>query len=96
MKFGIIITSYKQPEYLKQAIESVFKQDYSKPVQLVIVDDSDEKSCIQMELPDRSEIGMIYIKNESNLGVQKSYNIGCYYLDNDIDYIIRLDGDDQL
>ena len=96
MQFGIILTSYRQPEYLKQAILSVFAQTYSKSFQLIVVNDSDEKSCIQMELPDRPEIDMIYIDNKKNLGVQRSYNLGCLHLNDDITWVIRLDGDDQL
>ena len=98
MKFSIIITSFRQPEYLKEAILSVFKQEYSKPFQLVIVsDDGNNGVCIQMELPDRPEIDMLYIKNERNLGVTKSYNIGCYYANDEPNsWLIRLDGDDQL
>ena len=96
MNFAVIITSYNQPEFLKEAILSCFNQNFKNKFQIVVVDDSDKKSCVQMGLPDRPEIDMIYIKNEKNLGVTKSYNIGCYYVSNDVDYIIRLDGDDQL
>lgn len=96
MKFGIVLTSYNQPQFLEEAILSVFKQDYTKPFQLVIVNDSDKKSCINMELPDRSEIDMIYIQNEKNLGCVCSYNVGCMYLNEDVQWVIRLDGDDQL
>src|SRR3972149_147455 len=53
MKFAIIITSFNQSTYLKEAILSVFNQIYIKHFQLIIVDDS-------------------------------------------VEYIIRLDGDDQL
>ena len=39
---------------------------------------------------------MVFIKNPKNIGCQKSYNLGCYFVDNSVEYIIRLDGDDQL
>lgn len=95
MLFSIVLTSHNQPKYLEEAIKSVFAQAYSKPFKLVIVDDSSIKSCLNIELPHRPEIGMIYVKNEINLGLQKSYNLGCFY-SSECDWIIRLDGDDRL
>jgi len=96
MKFSIIITSYNSPQFLSEAVESCYNQTYKKPFQIVIVDDSDIPSISKVLLPDRPEIDLIYVKNEKNLGVQKSYNLGAFHINDDINYIIRLDGDDQL
>ena len=95
MQFSIVITSFNQPDYLKEAIESVFNQTYKKPFECIIINDSSEKSCITLDLADsRPEINLIYIENEKNLGLQKAYNIGCFYASGE--WIIRLDGDDKL
>ncbi len=93
MKFSIVITTYNEPQYAKEAIESCFSQTYKDPYEIIVVDDF-SNSCVSVDLPDRPEIGLTYIKNESNLGLVKSHNIGCYYAQGE--WIIRLDHDDRL
>lgn len=95
MKFSIIITSYNQPEFLKEAVESIFNQTYKETFECIVINDSSEKSCVTLNLNDsRPEIKLIYVENEKNLGLQKAYNLGCFYATGD--YLIRLDGDDKL
>lgn len=93
MKFSIIITTYNQPLFLGEAVESCFAQTYKEPFEVVIVDDFSD-SCAMVVLPDRSEIGLTYLKNGRNLGLQKSHNIGIYHAKGD--WCIRLDHDDKL
>ncbi|MEK6951435.1 MAG: glycosyltransferase [Nanoarchaeota archaeon] len=94
MKFSIIITSYNQPLFLSEAVESCYNQTYKEPFEIVVVDDSDIESTSKVLLPDRPGISLVYIKNEKNLGHVKSYNLGCLYTIGD--WVIRLDGDDCL
>jgi len=94
MKFSIIITAYNQPQFLSEAVESCYNQIYKEPFQVVIIDDSDTPSTSKVLLPDRPEIDLIYVKNEQNLGLQKSHNIGVYYSKGE--WLIRLDHDDVL
>ena len=93
MKFSIIITTYNQPQYLTEAVESCFNQTYKEPFEIIIVDDF-SNSCATVNIPDRSEINLLYVKNDKNLGLAKSHNIGVYYSSGE--FIIRLDHDDKL
>src|SRR3989304_5483077 len=93
MKFSIIITTYNQPQYLTEAVESCFNQTYKEPFEIIIVDDF-SNSCATVNIPDRSEINLLYVKNDKNLGLAKSHNIGIYYSTGE--WIIRLDHDDKL
>ena len=93
MKFSIIITTYNQPQYLTEAVESCFNQTYKEPFEIIIVDDF-SNSCATVNIPDRPEINLLYIKNDKNLGLQKSHNIGVYYALGE--WVIRLDHDDKL
>src|SRR3990167_6493938 len=93
MKFSIIITTYNQPQYLTEAVESCFNQTYKEPFEVIIIDDF-SNSCATVNIPDRSEINLLYVKNDKNLGLAKSHNIGVYYSTGE--FIIRLDHDDKL
>ncbi len=97
MYFSIIITSFQQDEYLKEAILSCYNQTFQKPFQVIVVNDSGDGLNLQIELPERPEIDFIYIKNPKNIGCQKSYNLGCYFANDEKNsFLIRCDGDDQL
>lgn len=93
MKFSIIITTYNQPEFLLEAVESCFVQTYKEPFEVIIVDDFSNR-CALVTLPDRPEINLLYVKNGKNLGLQISHNIGIYHAKGE--WIVRLDHDDKL
>ena len=93
MRFSVIITTYNSPEYLAEAIESCFAQTYNDKFEIVIIDDASD-SCTKVILPDRPEIDVVYVKNEHNLGLCRSHNIGAYYANGE--WLIRLDHDDKL
>jgi len=93
MKFSIIITTYNQPQYLTEAVESCFNQTYKEPFEVIIIDDF-SNSCATVNIPDRSEIVLLYVKNDKNLGLAKSHNMGVYYSSGE--WCIRLDHDDKL
>lgn len=93
MRFSIIITTFNQPDYLAEAVESCFSQIYKDKFEVVIVDDASD-SCSKVVLPDRPEIDIVYVKNEYNLGLSKSHNTGVYYATGE--WLVRLDHDDKL
>jgi len=93
MKFSIIITSFNQPEYLKQAVESCYAQTYRDKFEIIVIDDF-SKTCAVIEESENDNIDLIYVKNDKNLGLQKSHNIGIYYASGV--WCIRLDQDDKL
>ena len=93
MKFSIIITTYNQPLYLAEAVESCFAQTYKEPFEVIIIDDF-SNSCATVNISDRSNIDLLYVKNDKNLGLAKSHNMGVYYSSGE--WCIRLDHDDKL
>jgi len=93
MKFSIIVTTYNQPQYLAEAVESCFAQTYQDPFEIIIIDDF-SNSCATVNISDRSNIDLLYVKNDKNLGLAKSHNIGVYYSSGE--WCIRLDHDDKL
>lgn len=93
MKFSIVITSYNQPEYLNEALQSIHRQTYNEKFQLIVVDDSAPQKVFAFYIPMKENIEFNIIYNHKNLGLQCSYNLGCYYAKGD--YILRCDGDDK-
>ena len=90
-KVSVIITTYKRPDYLRQAIESVLKQTF-KDFELIIVDDDPESQNLEKVILSYRDPRIIYIKNEENLGGAKSLNVGLKVANGD--YIAILDDDD--
>ena len=74
-KVSVIITTYKRPDYLWQAIESVLKQTF-KDFELIIVNDDPESQSLEKIISSYKDPRIIYIKNEKNLGGAKSLNLG--------------------
>ena len=77
MKFSIIITTYNQPQYLTEAVESCFNQTYKEPFEVIIIDDF-SNSCATVNIPDRSEIDLLYVKNDKNYTIQLSLYVKNY------------------
>jgi len=90
-KVSVIITTYKRPDYLWQAIESVLKQTF-KDFELIIVNDDPESQSLEKIISSYKDPRIIYIKNEKNLGGAKSLNLGLRVASGD--YIAILDDDD--
>ncbi|MEN9582154.1 MAG: hypothetical protein RL641_108 [Candidatus Parcubacteria bacterium] len=89
---SIIMPTYNGSARILSAIESILAQTYTN-WELIIVDDGstdDTKGIVVNFSTHDSRI--IYIKNEANLGIQKSLNRGISMAKGD--YIARLDDDD--
>jgi len=109
MKYSVLITTYNQQQYLQEAIESVFAQDYKDPFQLVVVNDGSDdgtegdgikelslsktRAYLNQVRPPK-HIKLDIIHNQRNLGLQKAFNTGLYYCKGE--WVVRLDHDDKL
>lgn len=73
-KISIVLPTYNGAKYLRQAIESCLKQTYDN-IELIIVDDcsSDNTPDIIKSFSDRR---VRYIRNEKNLRLPSSLNVG--------------------
>ncbi len=89
-KISVILPAYNSEKYLGIAIKSILNQSFSN-FELIIIDDgsTDNTSFVIKSFIDPR---IIYIKNEKNLGLSKSFNIGINRSTGE--YIARMDADD--
>ncbi|MFB0846168.1 glycosyltransferase [Paenibacillus oleatilyticus] len=91
-KVTILITTYNQKEYLKQAIESALKQDYENLEVLVADDCSTDGTDVVMQAYTTNK-KVRYIRHSSNLGAGNNTKYVFYnYVDSD--YVLILNHDD--
>lgn len=83
---------YNGDQYLKQAIESVLDQTFSDFEFIIINDGSTDRSLETVESYAKQDPRIKIIKNEKNLGIQKSLNIGIKKSRGD--FVTRIDHDD--
>lgn len=89
---SVVITSYNQKEYLKEAIDSVLRQTVT-PREIIICDDSSVDSSRKMIKWYELEYDNVkIILQDENLGVAKNRNSGLKYASSP--FISILDGDD--
>jgi Glycosyltransferases involved in cell wall biogenesis len=94
MKINIILITYNQQQYIRQAVESILMQRFDGEVNIIVADDSstdDTLNIIRSYEPD-SPFEFIYLPKEKNIGHSKNYYrafVAC-----DGDYIAILEGDD--
>lgn len=92
-KISILLPTYKTATYIERAIESVRAQSF-RDWELILIDDGLETEAVKVINGLRAnDERIIYIKNESNLGIQKSLNKGLRYAQGI--YIARIDDDDE-
>lgn len=85
---SVIIPTYRRPQMLREAIQSVNKQDYAK-IEIIVVDDNswDETSKIVEEFPD-----VVFLRNNTNEGPGYSRKKGFEYSHGE--YVVFMDDDD--
>lgn len=93
-KISIILPTWKEAKYINRAIESILSQTFSD-WELIIIDDGlyEEK---YNEVKDfiKKDKRIILLKNEKNLGIQKSSNKGLREAKGE--YIARIDDDEWI
>lgn len=87
---SVVMPVYNGERFLREAIESILKQTYSDFEFIIINDGSTDKT--DEIVRSYNDPRIVYIKNDKNLGLSKSFNTG-------IDaargkYIARMDADD--
>ncbi len=90
----VICLCYNHEQFVQEAIESVFQQNYFS-IQLIVVDDcSSDKSCavIRKLIKDRPDV--VFIANDENKGSCKSFNLALKVAKGE--YLIDLAADDVL
>lgn len=98
MKFTVIITSYNQMQYIKEAIDSVLKQTY-KNIELIIADDCSkifDIKIIKKIIKDKNKKNFEYkiLHGKKNVGTVKNINNALKEATGD--YIMFFAADDKL
>ncbi|MCC6323472.1 glycosyltransferase family 2 protein [Candidatus Nomurabacteria bacterium] len=89
---SIILPTYNGSKWIKKALESVFAQSYTDWELLVIDDGSEDNTSIIVDSYVNKDQRIKYIKNDSNIGIQKTLNKGLKEAKGE--YIARIDDDD--
>lgn len=101
-KISVIIPAFNVENYIRQTIESVIDQTFPEGIEIIVVDDCSEDNTSEIintiMRETETESGgnntriLRFFRNENNLGVAKTRNLGVQYAEGE--YIAFLDGDD--
>lgn len=92
-KISIILPTHNGGEWIKKAIQSVLAQSFTDFEFIIINDDSIDDTEEIIKSFSENETRIKYIKNEENLGIQKTLNRGLKEAKGK--YIARIDDDDE-
>ncbi len=91
-KVSIILPTYNGSKFIRRSIESVLVQSFVNFELLVIDDGSTDSTAEIIQEAARNDSRVVYLKNEKNLGIQKTLNKGLKEAKGE--YIARIDDDD--
>ena len=86
---SIIITSYNYGKYISRCLRSCLSQKIVSP-EIIVVDDASTDDTDKKVVPFLSDI--IYVKNDKNVGVAETSNIGVKMAKGNL--FVRVDADD--
>jgi glycosyltransferase involved in cell wall biosynthesis len=89
-KISVLMPAYNAEKYIKEAIESILNQTFVDFELLIINDGSTDNT--EKEILSFTDGRIIYVKNETNLGLANSLNKGIKLAKGK--YIARMDSDD--
>ena len=89
---SIILPTYNGGKYIDKSIKSVIAQSFSDWELLVVDDGSTDNTADIIKKYEEDDKKIIYLKNEVNLGIQKSLNYGLKKARGK--YVARIDDDD--
>lgn len=92
-KVSILLPTYNGSAYIRSAIKSVLLQSYLDWELLVLDDGSNDNTEIIVKEYTEDDSRIIFLKNNTNLGIQKTLNIGLKEAKGE--YIARIDDDDE-
>lgn len=92
---SVVIPTYNRKHTLKRCIDSVLKQTY-RNFEIILVDDASTDGTdeyVMQEYGDITDINIVYVKNDVNMGPAACRNIGVSYANGE--YIAFHDSDDE-
>ena len=87
---SVVMPTYNSEKYIKEALESVFRQGV--PVEVIVIDDASTDATQEVLAVYQEQKDFILIRNDRNLGVSQSRNLGVSYAKGE--YVAFLDADD--
>lgn len=94
-KLSVLLVTYNHEKYLRKALDCLFAQQYSEPIELVVADDSSSDSTMDIfKSYEKQESRFIfkYLDNSINLGITRNYQRAFAACSGE--YIAVLEGDD--
>lgn len=90
----VILISYNQQQYIRQAIESILMQKFDGEVEVIVADDCSKDSTFDIikEYESKSPFRFVYMPRETNVGMRMNYKRAFAACDGD--YMAILEGDD--
>lgn len=96
MRIDIILITYKQEQYIEQAVRSIYAQELPKEVsaRIIVADDAspDNTLAIIKRLVPESPFPIIFLLEEPNMGISKNYKRS--FAATNADYVFVIEGDD--
>ena len=90
---SIIICFYNEIDYIRLALDSIFKQEYSDLDIILIDDNSKFESELIKIIQEFQNLKIKYYRNDKNIGLARSRNVGLKLAQGE--YISFLDSDDE-
>jgi glycosyltransferase involved in cell wall biosynthesis len=94
-KIDILLMCYNLEQYIDQAIDSIFYQNYSGGMKVIVADDCSTDETLQKvhrRAQQRRDVSFEFLRNDRNLGITKNYQRAFAACRSP--YIAILDGDD--
>lgn len=96
MKIDVILITYNQENYIRQALESILMQkvNESDSLRIIVADDhsTDNTLSVIREYEKQSHVPFFYLPEAPNMGLQKNFKRAFAACDGD--YTLVLEGDD--
>jgi glycosyltransferase involved in cell wall biosynthesis len=94
-RLSVLLVTYNHECYVGRALESLFKQEYPGPIELVIADDASTDATLELiRAYERRDPRFVftYLAEDANVGITKNYQRGFGACSGE--YVAVLEGDD--
>ncbi|MGC3979000.1 MAG: glycosyltransferase family 2 protein [Paludibacteraceae bacterium] len=94
MKINVILITYNQEKYIRQAVDSILMQHFDGEVEIIVADDCsiDNTYDIISSYKEQTKFKFRFLERESNLGISKNYQRAFSACEGE--YIAVLEGND--
>lgn len=93
---SMVVTCYNLEKYIETSLRSVFAQDYSGPMEVIIIDDASQDNSVFIIEKAINQYGsgwdVTFLRNEKNMGVSGATDRGWQLAK--YEWILEIDGDD--